>query len=471
MRGAILERPAPQPALPGARSSRPAGPVPRKALLPSGWPLLVLFGYIFTWLLGFGEYIFLLVAAPMAVALLRRRRIVVPPGFGLWLLFLAWTLASGIMTGQDTPGTVPGNAKGHLLSWALRTALYLSSTVILLYVVNLTEDEMRTRTMVRGLGLVFLTVVVGGYVGMLFPRLTITTPLALVLPQGVANIQQISNNVHLNVSQIQETLGYISARPSAPFGFTNAWGSNFALLLPFFVAGWLTKSSSRSRRTFGALVLAAAVVPLVYSLNRGTWIAIGVMVLYLSVRQALQGRVRLLAVLGAGLLAVALLLTLSPLHQVISERLSHGRSNSARSQLAGNAFKGALSSPIIGWGTTRDTVGSDRSIAAGASSQCPKCGVPPTGTHGQLYLLVFSTGFVGAALFLSFFGWLFWRYRRDRSAVGLAGTSVVLVVLLFTLYYNLVGPPLSFALIGVGVLARAVRSPSLDRRSDAPTTA
>src|SRR5947199_224934 len=70
------------------RSSRP--------LLPSGWLFYALFaGFPVWWALGLGSFIWPIMAVPMALWLLARRRdLVVPRGFGLWVLFLVLVVAS-----------------------------------------------------------------------------------------------------------------------------------------------------------------------------------------------------------------------------------------------------------------------------------------------------------------------------------------------------------------------------------------
>ena len=82
------------------RTSRPPGPAgrapPRASWLARhpAWPLtLLLAGMPVWWALGLGDYMFILLAIPMAARLYAwsaqgNRPIRVPPGFGLWLLFL-----------------------------------------------------------------------------------------------------------------------------------------------------------------------------------------------------------------------------------------------------------------------------------------------------------------------------------------------------------------------------------------------
>ena len=64
-----------------------------------GWPLVALLaGYPLWWALGFGDFVFILLAIPMAARMYAWRAhslrpVRTPPGFGLWLLFLLCMLA------------------------------------------------------------------------------------------------------------------------------------------------------------------------------------------------------------------------------------------------------------------------------------------------------------------------------------------------------------------------------------------
>ena len=59
-------------------------------------------------------------------------------------------------------------------------------------------------------------------------------------------------------------------------------------------------------------------------------------------------------------------------------------------------------SPLLGYGTTRQVQGSFASIAGGETPDCHQCAAPPVGTQGFLWRLIFTTGFVGTALFFVF---------------------------------------------------------------------
>ena len=69
----------------------------QRRLLKPGWPLFVLFvGFPIWWALGLGGFIWPVMAFPMLLSLLRRKRIYAPPGMLLWVGFLVWMFATGI---------------------------------------------------------------------------------------------------------------------------------------------------------------------------------------------------------------------------------------------------------------------------------------------------------------------------------------------------------------------------------------
>src|SRR5690606_37023318 len=150
-------------------------------------------------------------------------------------------------------------------------------------------------------------------------------------------------------------------------------------------------------------------VPIVYSLNRGVWIGLGVAIVYVGVRMAVRGRTRVLASVLAGALAIGAVVLATPLHQVVVDRINNPHSNAGRAARDTLAVEGALASPVIGYGSTRNMAGSRQSIAIGKSADCPSCGNSSTGGAGHLWLLMFSHGFVGAALYLAFFLAILWR--------------------------------------------------------------
>jgi hypothetical protein len=438
----------------GGNARTPQPRMPR--LLPSGWPLSALFlGFPLWWALGLATFAFILFAVFMAVELLVRRGLRAPRGFGLWLLFLAWMLAGAAMLWSDAPGAEPGGAGGgRLLVFGYRAAMYLAATTVLLYVVNVAGRDLPTRRVLRLLGFMFVVTTCGGILGVVAPEFEFTSPLEMVLPAGVVANEFVQQMVHPAAADIQVVLGYAEARPIAPFPFANSWGANFSLYLPFFCLSWLGRDAGW-RRWVAPLILVAGLVPVVYSLNRGLWIALGIGACFLAVRLAMLGRYWALNLIGAAMILGALAFIASPLGTIVGQRIDAPHSNDRRADLAAATVRGVLEgSPLLGFGSTRDVKGSFSSIAGGATADCPDCGVPPLGTQGQLWLVLFSQGVVGLTLFLAFFVRRFAAHCRDPAPLAVAGCCMLLFFGIELFVYDTLDAPMVTVMIVIGLLAR-----------------
>ena len=95
----------------------------------------------------------------------------------------------------------------------------------------------------------FVIATAGGLLGVLAPELEFRSAIEYVLPGSIRSNGFVASIVHPETADVQEVLGDPSARPKAPFPYTNTWGSCMALTLVFLVA-----AAWRSRR----LRLAAA---------------------------------------------------------------------------------------------------------------------------------------------------------------------------------------------------------------------
>ncbi len=109
---------------------------------------------------------------------------------------------------------------------------------------------------------------------------------------------------------------------------------------------------------------------------------------------------------------------------------------------------------MLGFGSTRDVQGSFASIAGGGTAECPGCEVPPLGTQGQLWGVIFSHGFVGAAAFLAFFGSQLARHWRSRSSIEAIGVCVLLFFFLQLLTYDVLGLPTYTVMVAIGLMER-----------------
>src|SRR4051812_34556749 len=93
--------------------------------LSRGWPLTVLLvGYPLLWAFGLGTLGIFARAFPRAVSLARRRPVLPPPGFGLWLLFMVSVLVSAPLLKLNPPGTVAETVGHRLTPYAFNLAGY-----------------------------------------------------------------------------------------------------------------------------------------------------------------------------------------------------------------------------------------------------------------------------------------------------------------------------------------------------------
>lgn len=421
-----------------------------------GWPLVVIFvGFPVWWLLGLGMLIFLIMSVPMATHLYKHRsRVLAPRGFGAWLIFLAWVVLGAGVLWANAPGAVPGGGLGRLLPFSWRLAWYLASTIVLLYVANLTDEDLPADRVGRLLGWMFVVTTAGGLLGTFAPHLQLTSPMELLLR---THNTFLLDAIHPKTADVATILGYEQARPMAPFAYANTWGAAYAFFLPFFVITWIWRPAGR-RRAAGILILLASLWPVVYSLDRGLWISLGIIVCFAGLKMVARGGRRALRLALAGLAVGALVFMVSPLPNMIQERLNHAHSNNRRTLLAEQSVRSALTgSPIVGFGTTRNVQGNLTSLAGGDRPGCKACGAPPLGTQGHLWLLLFANGVIGTIAFGAFFVTRFARHWREHSAYGVAGCCVLLCGALFLFVYDIVEVPLYTVMIAVALMWRARR--------------
>jgi hypothetical protein len=163
--------------------------------------------------------------------------------------------------------------------------------------------------------------------------------------------------------------------------------------------------------------------------------------------------------MGGALIIGVIVFFASPLAGIVQQRMEHQHSNDRREQLATETIRSVVTgSPILGFGSTRDVQGTFASIAGGSTPDCPACGVPPLGTQGQFWLVLFSQGLVGVALFCAFFLRRFVAHIQDPWPVAIAGCCVLLFFGLELPIYDTLGAPLVTVMISLGLMARRQRS-------------
>jgi hypothetical protein len=401
--------------------------------LPPAWPLLAMYAlFPVWWALGLGEFVWPLLALPMLFALLLRRHVLMPLGFGIWAAFIGWMLISGLEL----------DSADRAIGFAYRSSIYLAATVVLLYVFNTTEDELPVRRVANVLTGFWLFVVVGGYLAILFPAASFSTPFEAMLPRALATNPFVAELVHPSFAQVHDFLGYPVPRPAAPFVYTNDWGSMFGLLLPFVLVSFL-----RSRSDLWRLVLlvaaVASLVPLVVSLDRGLWLSAGVGLIYAMLRLGAAGRGRAFGAVAVLLPVAVGILWFTPLHQLISDRFAHPHSNERRLELYQESVDSVRRSPLLGFGAPRP---SDISSTA-----------PAVGTQGQLWLVLFSHGFPGLILFVAWFATAWWKTRGTDPPDAFLAHLVLLVAFVQMPFYGWIPAQLVLLMVAAGLGLRAVR--------------
>jgi len=375
------------------------------------WLVYVLFlGVPVWWALGISRFMWLGVAGFMLLSLLVRRNVQIPGNFVIWALFLAWMLVSAVAL----------DGSGRILGFALRFFMYASVGIFFLYLYN--AREISSRAIAFSLAGYWVLVVIGGYIGLMFPGVEFTTPFERVLPGTLLANGYVHDMVHAKFAEVQDFLGYPVGRPTTLFTYTNGWGSGFALLVPFAFAAIALARSHRWKLFLGA-TLVLSTVPVVASLNRGLWICLVVAALYAVLRTLLgpgaRQSLRLLSVIAA----VAAIIVVSPLGGLIGQRLAHGHSNGARKALYGETFSRAANSPLIGYGAPRPAQSSGYLDSAG--------------TQGQVLYLVFSHGFPGLILFCAWLGHALCRSARALEPAAIAGHFTLLIAVVQAPFYGL----------------------------------
>jgi hypothetical protein len=424
-----------------AAASRRPGP-------PEGWPVLALFGaFPLWWALGLSSVVWVVAALPMLGRLLAGGRVRAPRGFGLWLAFLFWMLLSATQLDEAR----------RWYAFSYRAVLYASMTVLFLYLYNLPAAALPARRVVLALTLCWATVIGFGFAALAAPDLRFTTPAAALLPEELAASPFAQDLFGARLAQVQTFIGYPLARPAAPFTYTNQWGGAVGLLTPMALAG-LGMLRSHLARNLVRLLLVASLVPIVVSANRGLWVALGAGLVYAAVRVALAGNACSLAAIVGSLALVAALVAFTPLERYVGDRLAHQHSNERRSSLGGQAVRGALARPLLGYGGPRE------------SPELPNA--PDIGTHGQVYLVLFSQGVPGLAFFGGWWLWALWRSAGAPTGPPPLWCHVLLLVgLIEFLYYDML-PAQLHLMMAVAALAwreREAQAPAPTRRSGMQT--
>ena len=382
-------------------------------VLPQGWQAYAMFALLpLFWLIGLSAIVWVLVAIPLAGSLaLRRGDLQVPRRFGIWLLLVLWICASA-MELTDT---------GRMIAWAWRASFYMAGTVIFLYIVNVPDWKLSIRSIVNALAFYWILIVFGGWLGVLFPNVSFASPMQYVLPHGFLHNQYVFEHVHLQFAEVQHFLGFPVGRPETFFPYTNAWGSSFAMLTPFAICA-MTQATTRAWRRTLQISMALSLVPVVFSLNRGLWLSLGIGIVYATIRFAVRGDFRQVGRVVAVLAILAAIVSLSPLGDLATGRFQHKTGDAGRIQRDQEAQQRLLQSPLLGF-------------AAPLPSSDPT--QSSVGTESEIFLLVFSHGIPGLGLWMLWFFYTLFRSARWRSPWAFWAHVSLLIALIQVPYYEI----------------------------------
>ncbi|WP_344041415.1 O-antigen ligase family protein [Nocardioides panacihumi] len=382
-------------------------PAPGRGVLPA-WPLLVvLAGFPLAWPLGLTAFAPAVLAVVMAVLLARRGGCRLLPGVAPLLLFVAWTVPCGLMV----------DSGARLAGWGLRQVTLAAVAIVVVYVTNAPERVTRARV-IGALTVVWATVVVGGWLGVLAPDLTFTTPVGRLVPSGLLGNDLVHRMFVPTMAEVQTPWGAPAPfnRPAAPFLYANGWGAALVLLTPVTIATLVTTRRAWVRWSVSILLL-ASVVPAVASSNRGMFLGLGVSTVYVAVRLVARARGRTLMLLAAGaVVATALAVRLDVLAR-IADRQQYSTSTEGRMSLYAETWHRTLQSPLLGWGAPRPSLRHEVSV----------------GTQGYVWSVMFSYGLVGLVLVALFLGGAVvrtWRVLDDTAILlhaSLVGAVVIVV--------------------------------------------
>ena len=366
----------------------------------------------------------------------------VPQGFGLWLAFLFWMLLSATQLDEAR----------RWYAFSYRGVLYLSMTVMFVYVYNLPRSAMPTRRIMLALALFWAAVIGFGFAA-LGPQLPAHHPRVPAAARA-AGQQPVRPGPVQPQAGPGPDLHRLRPHPAGGPVHLHQRGGAVGLLTPMALAALGLVRSYLVRNAI-RLLLVASLVPIVISANRGLWVGLAAGLVYAAVRVALRGNARaLLAIVGFLAVATALV-AFTPLDRYVGDRLAHQHSNERRESLGAQAVTGALERPLLGYGGPRE------------SSETPNA--PDIGTHGQVYLVIFSHGVPGLAFFLGWWLLVLWISRRAATGPPLWCHVMLLIGVLEFLYYDMMPTQLHLMMV-VAAVAWRDRGSSSRRRAPIQST-
>lgn len=393
------------------------------------WPLtLPLAGYLISWFAGLGNIVWTIAAVIMAAILIRSRGVQFPRGMGIWLIFLLWAGCSIIMV--DTGGRAIGAI--------YRMILYLSATIIAIYVYN-SRNTLTPRFVAGSLTSFLAVITAGGYLAIAFPLFVFHTPMSYIVPGRLAANELVAEMVVIRTTQWNPEAWIVTEpRPSAPFLYSNTWGNVYSLVFPIAIAYLIAVWNEKARRWTVLALILASLPPALATLNRGMYIGLLVVGCLCAVQALRNGRAGQVVLGFIGAASAGAIWLSSPSSEAMFARLDVSNSSEDRTNLYSATFNKVVESPIFGFGAPRP-------------SEEPW--LPSLGTQGQIWMVMFSYGFIGAALFLGFLIYTFTSGVNQRDLFGTVWTGIILATIIESFYYGMM-TGINISLIAAAMLLR-----------------
>ena len=406
------------------------GPLREDAQDLPAWPFVVAYSaYFLWWVLGSGDLMWPLFATVMLVFMIGRHGLRFPPGTILWVFFLAWVLAS--MTMLDTGGRVIGAFYRFLLE--------LSPGVFAVYAFN-ARKSLSVRTIVGTMWGFLASTTIGGFIAMAAPTLRFKTLMYYLVPRALHSNDFVKEFTKRATTQWNPSSWILSdPRPSAPFIYSNTYGNVYSLIFPLaLIFAYVLWRERNKWRVVVAAVCALSVIPAAATLNRGMYIGLIVIVVWVGFQRLRAGAWRtVLGIVAAIVVGVGAWLA-TPASQSLLERVAASSSTEDRASNYLETLYELQQSPLLGFGAPRP-------------SASPW--LPSLGTQGQFWTVIFSYGLVGLALFLAFFLRMVPRIWRATDVYGSILGGIILATLVEQFYYGM-NTGLMISVVAVALLSR-----------------
>ena len=347
----------------------------------------------------------------------------------IWAAFIFWVIVCTVSLEDVT----------DYIAWTLRFVNILNAGVYALYYFN-AKESISINQLLGSLTALWVTVVVLGWGGVLFPEVRVQTPMSYVVPQSFMSNSLVKDYMLPPFAEVQNPWGapepYV--RPAAPFPYANSWGLAFTVLTPVMFA-FFARTRSWLLRIFLAIVLGASVVPLVATSNRGMFIGLGFATAYVIIRLIIGRYWGLVTAAGVMVVGVVTALIASGTVAAILGRQQYSDSTGGRAALYRSTWAASLESPIVGYGTPR------MELSVGVSM----------GTQGYLWTLMFCFGFVGLAIYALFILSILGEGLKVHTPAGFWLHSIPVCSCVVIIFYSFDVAQLSVLLLSAMACIRA----------------